>query len=248
MNESFKKENVAEAIFGVFFIFLILGIFLYKFGTNKDAVTNPEREVDSQAKTALEDQFNNPENENDLYKKYVKEIYDIKSQGNENIETQNKIEQIVSSYQKDLENQTFLPPQNVFLRNVSTNFTDKNYADNFEIIFNNFKTRGGTSESSILSAQISPDGNLLVLSQDDKETISRLADEYESFSEKVQNLSTPTNREKIGKEIAISALNVAYILRKLATEEDKNIYTLWISKYAENMSVIITDRYALYTK
>lgn len=248
MNESANKGTVAEAIFGITLLFLLLIFLLYKFGTNKGTVTSPEQNKTVDAKTELLNQFNSPETENDLYKKYAKEVYDAQSEGKGSIETQNKVEQIVLSYQKDLENETLLPQQNVLLKNISDKFTKKNYEDNFEIIISDFKKNGGTTEAPILSSQITPEGNLLVLSEDDKENILRIAGQYEVFANKIQNLSTPTSLEKIGKEIAISSLNVAYILKKLANEEDKNIYTLWISKYAENMSVIITDRYAIHAK
>ncbi len=248
MNESANKTNVAEAIFGIVFIFFLVGVFLYKFGTDKDIVVNKDAENSVDSKIELLTQFENSKTENDLYKKYAQEIYNTQTEDQTGVETQNKVEKIVSDYQKNLENEVVLPPQSVSLKNVSSMFTNKHYADNFEIMFSEFKAKGGTSEGLILSTQITSDGNLLVLSPDDKETILRVADEYEIFSNKIQNLSTPTLREKIGREIAISTLNISYILRKLANEEDKNIYTLWISKYAENMSVIITDRYALNTK
>ena len=247
MNESANKGNAAEAIIGIVFICILLGVFIYKFGTDKDTVINQVEEKIEDPKAELQSEFSSSETENDLYKKYVKEIYEAKSQGEDSIETQNKVEQIISNYKVDLETKTSIPPQTVSIKNVSNKFTNKNYNDNFEIIFKNFKERGGSTENAILSAQITSDGELLVLSQDDRETLLRIANEYETFAEKVQNLSTPIGREKLAKEIATSALNVSYILRKLSDEQDKNIYTLWISKYAENMSVIITDRYALYT-
>ena len=107
MNESANKEKIFGAIFGIIFLFFLLGIFLYKFGTNKDVVVNQDGSEEENAKTALENQFNNPENENDLYKKYVQEIYNIKSQGNEDVESQNKIEQLVSNNQKTLKIKPF---------------------------------------------------------------------------------------------------------------------------------------------
>jgi predicted metal-dependent hydrolase len=246
MDETKNKGSAGEAVFAVLLFFVILIVLLYKFGTGKDSVINPD--TNEANKENFLNQLDATGTESDLYNKYIKQVYETQSEAS--ITTSDKrqqIDQIVTNYQKELEEKTSLPPQTIVLKNVSNKFSERNYANNFEIMFSQFKQKGGTSESALLVAQTANGNEILTLSEYDKENLLRIADQYQDFANKVSNLSTPESLEKKAHEIAVSSLNVAYILRQMANENDKQVYTLWISKYAQNMFVIITDRYALQT-
>lgn len=247
MNEMENRGTAGEAIVGIILLFVIIVLLLYKFGGNNNSV-NSVVSSDDASKQAFLNEINSSSTDNEIYNKYIKQIYELQSSTGNSIEIQNQVGEIASSYQSELEQKVALPPQTVFLKNVSDKFTKNNYANNFELIYQDFKKKDGTNEGNILTAQIGTDGTVLPLSDYDKESLLRIAVEYEIFSEKIQNLSTPKSTEKIATEVAVSALNINYILNKIVVENDKNIYPLWISKYAENMSVIIADRYAIQQK
>lgn len=245
MNESANRGTAVEGIFGLLLVFAILIFAIYKFGTSHDSVVNDALQNATDTSDTVADLDTN--SENGIYNKYIKQIYDAQTATN----TGNKsaqVDQIISDYQSELQNKTDIPTPTIVLKNVSDKFTPSNYKNNFEIIWDDFKTRGGTSENKIILAQILDDGTLLPLSDYDKETLLRTATEYEVFAEKIQNLSTPKSEEKIATEVAASATNISYILKQMVNEPDKQVYTLWISKYLENMSVIITDRYGINQK
>jgi hypothetical protein len=249
MNEGQNRGTVGEAIVGIVFIFSILLFLLFRFGTESDSVTNPLAQNTKEiTREEFLERLSGSSTQSDLYNSYLKQVYETQSNGTDSIEKQKKIEEIVNNYQNTLEEKVNIPTQNVTLKNVSDKFDAKYYEQNFEIIFGEFKKRGGTAEGGIIQAQIGADGTLLVLSPYDKESLLRAAAEYDILAEKLQNLSTPKSLEKIATEIAATSLNISYILKKMSEENDTKIYSLWISKYAENMSVIIADRYALHAK
>lgn len=241
MDESRNSAGVGEAIFGIFLIFGILIILLYKFGGNNETVTNPETKNET---GYLEEKLNNTE-EDDIYAKYVKQIYDSQFPIDENVVSTTSLDEIVSNYEKELLEKVEIPNPTIEIKNVSDKFNPKYYSQNFEIIFEDLKKRDGTTEGQILFSQIGEGNTLLVLSDFDREKLIRIANEYSIFADKVSNLGTPTSVQPKALEIAVSAKKISYILEKIVEENDPKIYTLWISKYAENMSVIITDRYAL---
>lgn len=240
MNESRNGASAAEAVFGIFFIFTLLVVLLFKFGGNKDVVTNPETTKNN---ISLEENFPEPENMT-IYDKYVKQIYDTQF-ATTSEKTSESIDSIISDYERELLAKTEIPVQEIVIKNVSDKFNPKYYAQNFELIFEDLRLRGGTSEGDILLAQIGENNSILELSEYDKEKISRIAQEYEIFADKISNLGTPSSVYNKALEIAVSAKKISFILKKMLEEKDERVYTLWISKYAENMSVIITDRYAL---
>ncbi len=245
MNET-QKGTVAEGIFGIIIVFAILVFAIYKFGTSKGSVVNPDVQTGNSVQEDFDTQTNTSQ-ENEIYNRYIKQIYE--AQNATTSENKNgEVDRIISEYQQELQDKTRIPTANILMRNVSDKFTATNYKNNFEILFSDFKQRGGTSENKIIAAQILEDGTLLPLSDYDKETLLRMSSEYEIFADKVQNLSTPKDEEKIAREIATAATNIAYILKQIVNEKDKQVYTLWISKYTDNMSVIIVDRYGINQK
>lgn len=255
MDENNNKRinaTAREAITGILFIFLILILFLYQFGTNKKTISNLELTEDAQgSKENFLNQLEEENGENDTFNKYLKQIYELQSSSTLHNESHNssennrEIESIINEYQKELQEKIRIPTQSFQLQNISDTYSPKIYRDNFEILYAELKSNKENSESKIFSSQIIDDGTLLPLAEFDKETILRIASDYEIFADKLSLLPTPKSLEKRMTELGTSALNVSFILRKMVAEDDSKIYSLWISKYAENMSVIITIRYAL---
>ena len=118
-----------------------------------------------------------------------------------------------------------------------------NYLNDFEKLFTEFKNKAGFSEGKIFAAQIS--GNkILNLSDYDRETLLRLATEYELLSEQVLNLNVPKVYENKSLEAAKSTLNISYILKKMVDETDEKVYPMWIGQYTRVIFDIIANRYA----
>lgn len=247
MNESEKNEKVGEAIVGMIFIFIVLVFLIYKIGGNKTTVSNPDitqqNTLDQETKAQLEKQLSEDENKS-LYNKYVKAIYDTQNSGGQQTANQS-VDVLVSSYQNDLLAATEIPNPTVKINNLSDKFSTTEYTKNFELLFAQLKKLGGTEEGNIFALQINPDGSLIPLSQYDKETILRDSINYELFANQIQNLPTPSTYEAKANALAGAAKNISYILKKMSSEDDEKIYSMWISKYAENMSAIIKIRYAI---
>lgn len=242
MNETENKESLIQGLFGMGIIFIILIALIYTFGKNDSSVYNENLSKTDNNQTNLEEQLNS-DLENNIYNKYVKQIYDAQSSG-----VQADVDSITKSYQDELLAQTAIPEQFLNLRFVSNTANIKTYQAEFEQIFQQFKNASGTSESKIFEAQITASGDFLQLSDYDRETLLRLATEYEIFAGKVQDLTTPKSLEGRALSIARGAMTISYILRKMVAEQDEKIYAVWISKYSENMFVIITNRYAIVQK
>lgn len=243
MNENennLRRQTVAEAVIGVIFIFLLLVFLLYKFGSNKENVTNTDIENQPVSQEELVQSLDDTGGQNEIYFKYIKKIYDAQQTSGENAD----VDGIVLDYQKELEGKVQLPEQNVVIQKVSPTYNKTKYNNEYEIAFSNLKKAGGTSESQIFESQIVDKDTLLPLSDYDKETVLRIATEYEKFANIISSLETPKVYEKRGVGTTKDALNVAYILRQMVNTEDKQIYTLWINQYSIVMFDIIANRYA----
>jgi hypothetical protein len=244
MNESDKKEKLSEAFVGLFFIFAILIFLLFKFGKGTGEVRNNdflnEQNLQDQSKQDMIDQLSEDQNK-DLYKKYIKQIYDAQNGSG----TAQSVDQIVNNYQVDLQQSVTLPDLNLELKDTSNSYTQKQYSQDFEKIFTELKKLGGTEEGKILSAQIQSDNTLLTLSDFDKQTILRDAVNYDIFADKVLNLQTPAKLQTKAITVAQASKNISTILKKLSNEQDPKVYSLWISKYLENLGAIIAIRYAI---
>lgn len=245
MNETEKRGTVVEAIVGIIFLFAVIIFFIYKVGGNKDTITNSQ--INNSTTTAPTDkeillnQLNSSSSENLTYNKYLKQLYDLQT----GVATNTGVSEIVQNYQNELEQKVTIPNQTVQLNNISNTFNKQIYKQNFELLFANFKAKGGTSESTIFLNQIVDNDTLLPLSDYDKQTLLRLSVDYQNFADEVSKLPTPTIYLKLGTEIATKAMNISYILKQMQNEPDKKIYILWINKYSQNMNAIITDRYAI---
>lgn len=239
MNETEYKGSVVEAVMVLLFVFVVLGFFLYKFGTNQNTVENQDISANNSGQNNI---FQDQDSEASLYNKYVKQIYDAQASGTSDISP------IIDNYHSELISKTAIPDQNFSLLNLSGTITRQAYAIQFENLFGELKQHDGGSESKIIQAQITDNNTLLPLSDYDKEALGRIADSYETFAKKLQNLQTPIIYQKGVSAVGRNSLNIAYILRQMQNENDQKIYTLWISKYMENMSAIITLRYAISQK
>lgn len=245
MNESGNKNSVAEALVALAVLFLVLIFVLYKFGATHEVVNNSSIESPTltreELKTQLEDQLENPSSDSPLYNKYLKQIYELQTAKGKDAD----INPVVDSLQKEIEEKVVIPEQKADLKFVETKFERKNYTNNFELLYQDFRKKGGADESKMFSAQIDPDGNLLPLSDLDRENVFLYGDEYENLARKMENLPTPKPLENTAKNMIVSLRKISFILHQMSQEKDSQIYLLWINKYSENMFDIIAIRYAL---
>ena len=96
----------------------------------------------------------------------------------------------------------------------------------------------------MFAAQITKDGQVLPLSDYDRETLRNIQKKFEDFADKVLNMPTPTTYVKKSKGLIIDARAIAFIIEKIVLEKDSKVYPLWISKYGEYAFDIIANRYA----
>lgn len=244
MDESQKRGTIGEAVFGLIVIFSVVIFLLYKFGHDTGSVANESAtttETVADATATLQGEFTNQNAESELYNKYLQQIYQAQTASN----TDTSVDTIVQNYQTELNQNTTVPTQTVNLADVSATYDKKTYSQNFENLFQNLKANGGTGETEIINSQIVDKDTLIPLSDYDKENFVRTAKAYEQFANSLEQLKTPKIYSAKSIAIATGALNIAYILRQMAQENDQKIYAVWISKYTQNMFAIITLRYAL---
>lgn len=236
MNESENTKSVLPGLVVLFFIFIFLIYLLYKFGSSNQSVVNPELSGDNSPVT-LDQALTDEEGENEIYFKYIRKIYEGQSAGAD-------VNGILNDYKNELESKVTLPVQDVNLVSVSNIFNKKEYLILYENAYIDLQKSGGGSESLIFSQQIVDKDTLIPLSDYDKETILRVAVEYEKFAEVISNLNTPTSYEKKAVDTIKNARNVAYVLRQIVKTNDKQVYSLWTTKYSSLMFDIIANRYA----
>jgi len=242
-NINLQNKTAGEAVVVVFFVFLILIFLVYKFGSNNQTVenTNPVTEENPQiSKEDFEKSLTDTGGQNEIYFKYIKKIYDEQSINGKSA----NVDIIVSDYKNELEQSVAVPEQTVTLTNVSNTYSKTKYNSDYENAFAALQKARNPSEATIFTAQIADANTLIPLSNYDKETIQRIATEFELFAEKITNLNTPTIYKKRGEGVVKNSLAVAYILRQMVTVNDTKIYSLWISKYSAAMFDIIANRYA----
>ncbi len=251
-----------EAMVVLFFVFAMLIFLLYKFGSNSNSVVNSEvfQNQNQESNLTREEIFEQikAENDSEVFAKYLEKIKSLKDNASDGeIDgVQDLTGNIGEEYKKELENKVLLPQQIVKIKGEileNTYANRANYLNNFEKLFADFKSGGGFSESKIFAAQITPTPALpqgeggvriLELSGYDRETLLRLATEYELWSEQILNLNVPKVYENKSLEAAKSTLNISYILKKMVDETDEKVYPMWIGQYTRVIFDIIANRYA----
>jgi hypothetical protein len=239
MNESENQKSILPGLIVLFFIFIFLIYLLYKFGSSNQSVVNPNLSEDNSPVT-LDQALTDSEGENEIYFKYIRKIYEQQSSPDGS-----GVNEILDEYKNELESKVALPDQEAILSNVSS-FYDKNqYLEDYEGAYSSLQKAGGGSESKIFSSQIVDEKTLLPLSDYDKETLLRIAVEYDKFAETISNLNTPKVYEKKAMGTIKGSRNLSYLLRQIVSVNDKEVYSLWISKYSTVMFDIIANRYAI---
>lgn len=242
-NTNSQNKTAGEAVVVVFFVFLILIFLVYKFGSNNQSVESTKvgnGDSSQISKEEFENSLSDTGGQNEIYFKYIKKIYDEQSTNGEGA----NLDVIVSDYKNELEQSVAVPEQTVTLANVSATFSKTKYNSDYELAFSELQKGRNPTEATIFAAQIADANTLIPLSNYDKETIQRIATEFELYAEKIKNLNTPTVYKKRGEETVKNALKVSYILRQMVNINDTKIYSLWISKYSAVMFDIIANRYA----
>lgn len=243
MNQSETKTNLVEGVVVVGIVFVILAFAIFKYGGADKVVTNPDLKDTEEYSKQLNDVLNSGSvegSENELYNKYVKKIYEAQKSGTGS----DSVDTILEEYKNELESKVYLPPQQARLKYVGTAFDQKTYLSQYETLYVDMQKKGGNSESRIFASQIVDNETLLPLSDYDKQTLERIAVEYENFALNVESLKTPKVYEQKSVATVENARSVSYLIRQLINTNDKQLYTLWINKYSTLMFDIIANRYA----
>jgi hypothetical protein len=232
-----------QAVVVLVFLFCLAIFLVFKFGKNTTSVVNQEA-----IKNNTENQFGNlskeeileklkAESNSEIYNKYLDKIKDGFSQ------------EVSTQYQTELEQKTALPEQIIFLTKptIGNSYSEKAiYLNTFEALFASMRKRGVFSESAIFASQAGATTSpsvILPLSDYDKETLLRIATEYENWAQQILNLETPVVYEKKSLNFANDLLNAGYIIKKVVEEKDDQLYVMWIAKYTQTIFDILANRY-----
>jgi len=237
MDESRGKQGVVHAWFVLGIIFIIFIIALSKFGKDKTTVYN--QQINPSENVTREQVMQELKNQQDseLWGKYIDKIFS---------ETKSPSEDLSSEFQKELENKVLLPEESLqVLGNIVGNSYSERakYLNDFETLFIGAGKRGVLSEAKLFASQAGETGAVLELSDYDRETILRIATEYELWAKEILNLDTPGQYENRSLRVAQDILQVAYILRKAIAEDDTQVYVMWIGKYTQKVFDILASRY-----
>ncbi len=244
MNESENTSGASGAVITIIFLFVLLTFAIFRFGGHSDNSASTES---TNGKKISKKEFlqsvdsGNPEDE--IYNKYLKKIYLEQTKNGSSTDVGN----ILDEFQNEIDTRLHVPNSvsNESLPNIvaSTIFSKTNYNTSYEKIFSESKAKGLTTEGKILAAQTNGGSELLSLSSYDKETLLRIATEYDILAEKTSQLATPKIYEVRAKNTIENLKQVSYILKELAKESDSTVYKLWINKYLVTMFDIISNRY-----
>jgi hypothetical protein len=237
MDESRGKQGVFKAWVVLGTVFLVLIFILFKYGKDKTTVYN--QQINTTENISREQVIEELKNEQDseLWGKYIDKIFSESKQPSTDLSAE---------FQEELENKVLLPEEAIFISGniVGDGYNQRvKYLNDFENLFVSFGKKGVFSEAKLFAAQAGGSGVVLELSDYDKETILRIATEYELWAKEILSLDTPAKYENRSLRAAQDILQVAYILRKIVVEEDDQVYVMWIGKYTQKVFDILASRY-----
>lgn len=242
-----NTNNHIQAIIVLFILFAVAIFLLFTFGRNSDNVINNNVVANSDnINLTAEQMFEQMKSESnsEIYNKYLEKIQEAKKN---NTNVQDLTGNISEEFKNELQNQVLLPEQVVSIKGkmVDNSFSQRaKYLNEFEDLFVKYSSKKVFEENKILQAQIGENNSILELSDYDRETLLRIATEYELWAQEILNLDTPSNYERKSLEAAKNALNISYVLRKIVVEKDVKVYPLWIAKYIEVIFDILANRHA----
>lgn len=241
MDESRGKQGVGRAwvVLGVIFVVFVFA--LSKFGKDKASVYN--QQINSGTGVSSEQVLSELKSEQDseMWGRYMDKIFEARDKEVE-VDTQD----LSAEYQKELEDKVLLPEEVLVIQGsiVSNGFNERaKYLNEFEGLYINATKKGVFTEAKLFAAQAASEGQVLKLSDYDKETVLRLATEYELWAREILKLDTPAQYEKRSLRTVQDILQVSYILRKAVVEEDNQVYVMWIGKYTQKVFDILAVRY-----
>jgi hypothetical protein len=176
-----------------------------------------------------------------LWGKYIDRIFEARDK-EEIIDSQD----LSVQYQKELENKVLLPEETLIISGIilGNGYNERaSYLNKFEELYINATKKGVFTEAKLFASQAGGEAMVLELSDYDKQTILRLATEYELWAKEILKLDTPAQYENRSLRTAQDILQVAYILRKAVVEADDQVYVMWIGKYTEKVFDILAVRY-----
>lgn len=234
-----KGAGRAWVVLGIIFVVFVFS--LLKFGKDKASVYNQQINTNEMiSREQILEELKNEQN-SELWDKYLDKIFSTESNG-EKISAQD----LSVEYQKELENKTLLPEEPLSISGfiVGNSYNERvKYLNEFEATFISVVKKGVFSESKLFAAQAGGQGVVLRLSDFDKQTILRIATEYEIWAKELLKLDTPLQYERKSLVAAQDILQVAYILRMAVAEEDDQVYVMWIGKYTQKVFDILASRY-----
>lgn len=240
MDETRGKHGVVNAWIVLGFIFVIFLFLLNKYGKEEEVIYNQQISVNENQtrEQVLEDLKR--EKDSALWNDYIDKI--ALSAKDKNITP----EEISENYQKELENKVTLPTENLFLQGKIVGDSSAEvgkYLNEFEILLENARKRGVFSEAGIFRAQAVDSETNLELSDFDKQTLLRIATEYELWAKEIGKLDTPKKYENKSLLAMQDILQMSYVLEKIVEETDSQVYVMWIGKYTQKAFDILANTY-----
>jgi hypothetical protein len=237
MDETRGKQGAggAWAVLAVLAVALIFALF--KFGKNKETIYNQQINTNSSITREQVLEELKGEQDSELWGKYIEKIFS---------ESKTPSQDLSAEYQRELEQKVTLPEETIFLQGkiVGNSYNERvKYLNEFEQLFVSSKKKGVFDEAKMFANQAGDNGKILELSDYDKETILRLATEYELWGKEILQLDTPAQYEKKSLGAVRDILQISYILKKVVTETDSQVYPMWIGKYTEKVFDILANRY-----
>ena len=240
MQKSEQKLQIIEGVAGVGFLILVLAfIIFFKSDTSKEITVNKNLLGEGRAAEISGSPYDSQLLTNHL------DLMGKLGDGEEDQKAKSELTEILI---KSLDEKTKVPNFNSRPIFVSETFDKNSYQKEFFKTFNEATTAGMGLELYYFVSQISPEsGEILELSPYDKESLQRIATEYEIFAEKIQKIETPTDYMKAGEVTTQKAYEISYILRNLLEEKDSLIYSKWFEKYGEASRYIFKSNSASST-
>lgn len=226
MQKSENNLQIIEGLVGIGFLILILAFIIFFKSDKSKEVTSNKNILGQVTETA--------ESQTQYDSQLLKNHLELLGKLGDEAEDQKAKSELTEILIQSLDEKTKIPTFNSRPIYISDTFDKNNYQKEFFKTFNEAAAAGMGLELYYFVSQISPEsGEMLELSPYDKESLQRIATEYEIFGKKIQKIETPTDYIKAGETTSQKAFEISYILRNLLEEKDSLVYSKWFEKYGD---------------